>query len=102
MLNQIVDDAALQFERDNFEQKDADRQRQQNDLVQPARAEHIAEDIARQRSRRGDIEFMDPGDDAHRPKTINLIANEREASSCGKLTKFAFLLETFQRFGLLK
>jgi len=50
-----------------------DRQRQQKELVQPARPEHIAEDIARQRSRRGDIEFMDPGDDTHRPKTINLL-----------------------------
>jgi len=73
VLDQIVDDPALQFERDNFEQKDADRQGQQKELVQPARPQHIAEDIGRQRSRRGGIEFMDPGDDAHRPKTINLL-----------------------------
>jgi hypothetical protein len=34
---------------DNFEQKDADRQRQQKELVQPARPQHILEDIAWQR-----------------------------------------------------
>jgi hypothetical protein len=47
VLDKIVDDPALQFERDDFKQKDADRQRQQKELVQPARPEHIAEDVAR-------------------------------------------------------
>lgn len=43
MLDKIVDDPALQFERYNFEQKYGDRQRQQQKLVQTARREHIAE-----------------------------------------------------------
>jgi hypothetical protein len=50
VLDQIVDDPALQFERDDFEQKDADCQRQQQKLVETARTQHIEEDTARQRT----------------------------------------------------
>ena len=70
MLDQIIDDPALQFERDDFEQKHAYCQRHQKKLMQRARPQHIAEDVARQLARRSGGECLDPGDDAHRPKTI--------------------------------
>ena len=70
MLDQIVDDPALQFERDDFEQKDADCQRQQQKLVETARTQHIAEDTARQFSagfspfRASGLPHRNPTDDA--------------------------------------
>jgi hypothetical protein len=66
VLDQIVDDPPLQFERNDFYQRDADGQRHQEQLMYRARRRHIAEDAARQRARRGGIEFVDPGPDAHR------------------------------------
>jgi hypothetical protein len=80
VLDQIVDDPALQFKRDNFEQKYADRQRQQRKLVQTARPEHIAENTARQGIGGGGIELMDPVDDGHRPNS-SIFCSEGEASS---------------------
>src|SRR6516165_2781286 len=46
VLDQVVDDPALQFERDDFYQKDADGQRQEQQLMRSAGRHHIAEDAA--------------------------------------------------------
>ena len=66
VFDEVVDDAALQLERDDFEEKDADGQRHEQQLVCPAGRQHIAEDAARQFVRRGGAELAGPGGDAHR------------------------------------
>ena len=60
-------DSTLQLERDDFEEKDADGQRQEQELMHPARRHHIAEDAARQFLRRGGAELSGPRRDTHQP-----------------------------------
>jgi hypothetical protein len=71
VLDQIVDDSPLEFERYHFEQEDGDRQRQQQQLVHGARLQYVAKDVARQRARAARAQLMDQGRSAHRPTTID-------------------------------
>ena len=70
MLDEIVDNPALQFERDDFQQSDATRQYQQRQLMQAARGEHIAIDIARQPTRGHRGEFLQPSRNARHANTV--------------------------------
>jgi hypothetical protein len=47
-FDQVVDDAALYFQRNDFKQKSDDRQTDQRNLVSPADREDIAKEIGRQ------------------------------------------------------
>jgi hypothetical protein len=69
VLDEIVDNPALQFDRDDLQQSDAACQQQQCQLMHPARGEHIAIDIARQPTRGGGREFPQPSRNSHRAKT---------------------------------
>ena len=58
MLHEVVDGAALQFERHDLEQKADDGEHDEQQLMLPARLEDVAEYASRQRAESG---FLVPG-----------------------------------------
>src|SRR6516225_8452315 len=66
VLDEVVDDAALQLERDDFYQKDGDGEDQEQQLMERARRQHIAKDTVRQLVGRDSPEPADPSYQPHR------------------------------------